>query len=76
MHPKSPKWLDDMADACAFVLEITANVTMLDYASDRSLRQTVERILSNVTFRLSAKLYGVLNGLIPQLPPVFRIIAQ
>src|SRR5688572_2399150 len=43
MHPKSPKWLDDMADACAFVLEITANVTMLDYASDRSLRQTVER---------------------------------
>jgi uncharacterized protein with HEPN domain len=43
MHPKSPKWLDDIADACAFVLEITANVTVVDYASDRRLRQAAER---------------------------------
>ena len=43
MHPKSPKWLDDIADACAFVLEIAANVTVVDYASDRRLRQAVER---------------------------------
>ena len=43
MHPKSPKWLDDIADACAFVIEITANVTVADYASDRRLLYAVER---------------------------------
>jgi uncharacterized protein with HEPN domain len=32
-----------MGDACAFVLEITANITVADYASDRRLRQSVER---------------------------------
>jgi uncharacterized protein with HEPN domain len=43
MHPKSPKWLDDIADASAFVMEITANASADDLLSDRRLRQVVER---------------------------------
>jgi uncharacterized protein with HEPN domain len=42
MHPKSPKWVD-IADACAFVIEITAGSTVADFASDRLLRQAIER---------------------------------
>ncbi len=43
MHPKSPKWLNDIVDASRFVVEITADSTMADYESDRRLRQVVER---------------------------------
>ncbi|MGH2614149.1 MAG: HepT-like ribonuclease domain-containing protein [Thermomicrobiales bacterium] len=43
MHPKSPKWLDDIADACAFIAQITANATAADYDADRLLRHAVER---------------------------------
>jgi uncharacterized protein with HEPN domain len=43
MHPKSPKWLDDIADAAGFVVEITTNQSLRDYESDRRLRQVVER---------------------------------
>lgn len=43
MDPKSPKLLDDIADACGFIVEITSNLTEALYASDRLRRQSVER---------------------------------
>jgi uncharacterized protein with HEPN domain len=43
MHPKSPKLLDDIADASSFVAEITANATLAEFIADRRLRQVVER---------------------------------
>ena len=43
MDPKSPKLLEDVADACKFVAGVTAGVTFSDYLSDRLLRQAVER---------------------------------
>jgi uncharacterized protein with HEPN domain len=45
MQPKSPKWLDDIADACRFILESAADATLADYESDRLLRQAIERNL-------------------------------
>jgi uncharacterized protein with HEPN domain len=39
MHPKSPKWLDDIVDAGEFILEITSGVAIDEYVSDRQLRQ-------------------------------------
>jgi uncharacterized protein with HEPN domain len=43
MEPKSPKLLEDIRDAAAFVRQITAKKTLDDYRSDRLLRQAVER---------------------------------
>ena len=43
MHPKSPKWLDDVADATAFIVEQTTGKTLADYERDRALRSVVER---------------------------------
>ena len=43
MHPKSPKWLDDIADASARALQWTAGVTLADYEGDRRLHSAVER---------------------------------
>ena len=43
MDPKSPKLLDDIADACGFIVEITSNRTEAQYASDRLRSQSVER---------------------------------
>ena len=43
MHPKSPKWLEQIEDAAAFVLEITAGHSLADYDADRLLRAAVER---------------------------------
>jgi uncharacterized protein with HEPN domain len=43
MHPKSPKWLDDIADASGFILQVTAGVSLADYQADRVLRAVVER---------------------------------
>ena len=43
MDPKSPKLLDDIIDACAFVGEATANTTLTDYAGNRLLRHAIER---------------------------------
>ena len=43
MQPKSPKWLDDIADACAFVMEITAGFSAADYMAERRTRQATER---------------------------------
>jgi uncharacterized protein with HEPN domain len=43
MERKSPKLLEDIRDAAAFVLQATASKTLADYRSDRLLRQAVER---------------------------------
>lgn len=43
MRPESPKHLEDIRDAAAFVLEITGERNLEHYLEDRLLRQGVER---------------------------------
>ena len=43
MHPKSPEWLEHVADHCGFILESTAGLSLAAYGRDRGLRQAVER---------------------------------
>ncbi len=43
MHPKSPMWLDNIVDACAFIMDETAGRTRIDYEQDRQMRQATER---------------------------------
>ena len=43
MESKSPKLVEDIRDAAAFVRQATENKTLDDYRSDRLLRQAVER---------------------------------
>src|SRR5437870_7792151 len=43
MHPKSPKWLDDVREACDLILSATAGKSLDDYETDRLLRSAVER---------------------------------
>jgi uncharacterized protein with HEPN domain len=43
MESKSPKLLEDIRDAAAFVRQITEHKSLDDYRGDRLLRQAVER---------------------------------
>jgi uncharacterized protein with HEPN domain len=43
MERKSPKLLEDVRGAAAFVLEATREKSLADYRHDRLLRQAVER---------------------------------
>lgn len=43
MHPKSPKWLNDIHQACDLILTATAGHTLVDFESNRLLRSAVER---------------------------------
>ncbi len=43
MHPRSPKLLEDIRDAAAFIGEVTAGRQLAQYSADRLLRQAVER---------------------------------
>lgn len=43
MESKSPKLLEDIRDAAAFVRQATAGKTLDDYRRERLLRQAVER---------------------------------
>lgn len=43
MEPKSPKLLEDIRDAAAFVRQLTARKSLDEYRCDRQLRQAVER---------------------------------
>jgi|SRR6516164_3259303 uncharacterized protein with HEPN domain len=45
MQPKAPKLLEDVRDAAAFILQVTAGKSLEDFESDRLLRQAVERNL-------------------------------
>jgi uncharacterized protein with HEPN domain len=46
MKPKSPKWLEDIADNCQFILETTSGASKSDFDYDRQMRLAVERSLS------------------------------
>lgn len=43
MQPSSPKLLEDIRDACDFVLAVVAGKTLDDFIGDRLLYQGVER---------------------------------
>ena len=43
MHARSPKLLEDIRDAAAFIGEVTRSRTLAQYSADRLLRQGVER---------------------------------
>ena len=43
MHPKSPRWLNDIATRCAFIQEVTADRSLADYEADQLLRAGIER---------------------------------
>jgi uncharacterized protein with HEPN domain len=43
MLPRSPKLLEDIRDAAAFIREVTQGRTLDDYRRDRLLRQAIER---------------------------------
>lgn len=60
-------WLDQLQDAGAFVLEDTANATMEDYASDRRLRQAVDRNLQIMADSL-LRLERADSEIVKQLP--------
>lgn len=57
MHPRSPQWLEDIRDAAAFIVQVTAGVTLERYKADRVLRQAVERnfeIIGEAVKRIAA----------------------
>lgn len=43
MLPRSPKLLEDIADACGRIAEITSGITPADFARDWRIHQVVER---------------------------------
>ena len=43
MQPESAKWLEDIRDCASFILEMTRGKSVSALASDRMLRQAVER---------------------------------
>jgi len=45
MQPKTPKLLDDIRDAAAFIRQVTHAKSQDDYRQDRLLRQAIERNL-------------------------------
>jgi uncharacterized protein with HEPN domain len=56
MQPKTPKLLDDIRDAAAFIRQVTAGKTLDTYRADRVMRQAVERnfeILGEAVRRLA-----------------------
>jgi len=56
MQPKTPKLLDDIRDAAAFIRQVTEAKTLAAYRADRMLRQAVERnfeILGEAAGRLA-----------------------
>lgn len=43
MQPRSPKLLEDIRDAAAFIREVAKGKSFADYDADRLLRQAIER---------------------------------
>jgi len=43
MHSRSPKLLEDIREAAAFVREVAKGKSLADYGADRLLRQAIER---------------------------------
>lgn len=46
MHPKSPKWLDDIVRSCEFIYEHTDRMSLDDYLENQLVRLAVERNLT------------------------------
>lgn len=58
MHPRTPKLLEDIRDAAAFIVEVTHGKTRAHYSADRLLRHAVERnfeIIGEAVKRLAQK---------------------
>jgi len=53
MHPKSPKWLDDVARSCRYIAEDTTGATLDADLHQRQMRQAVERNLEIIGEALS-----------------------
>lgn len=73
LHPKAPKWLDDVQRASAFILEEVAGKTLADYKTDRWRRAVVERNLTIVGTAL-AGLKRVDSATASMLPDVQEFI--
>jgi len=43
MHPKTPKWLEDIVDYAGFILDQAAERTLTEYEGNRLVRSAVER---------------------------------
>lgn len=43
MRPETPKLLEDIRDACSFIVDVTADHTQEQFEQDRRSRQAVER---------------------------------
>ena len=43
MRPKTPKLLEDVRDAAAFICEVVRGKTLADYRRERLFRQAIER---------------------------------
>ncbi len=43
MHPKTPKWLDDIASASSFILQQASGRSLPDYEGNLLLRSAIER---------------------------------
>ena len=43
MQPKTPKLLEDVRDAAAFILDVVVGKALDDYRNDRLMRQAIER---------------------------------
>lgn len=43
MQPRTPKLLEDVRDAAAFIVEVVRGRSLADYRSNRLLRQVIER---------------------------------
>ncbi len=74
MHAKTPKLLEDLRDAAAFIMQVTQGKALTDYQSDRLLRQAVERnfeIIGEAMMRLARDDQAVAA----QLGPYQQVIA-
>jgi len=58
MQPTSLKWLNDIADAATFIVDVTVGRSRVDYGEDRVLRLAVERsfeIIGEALLRLERR---------------------
>lgn len=66
MHPKSPKLLNDIQEACAFIQEDIAGLSLEEFLADRRVCETVQ---SN--FTVIGKPRIACAGITQRLPPAF-----
>lgn len=72
MRPESPKHLEDIRDAAAFVLEVVEERTFEQYLEDRLARQAVERNFEIIGEALNRLHRGdpTISGKINELPQI------